>query len=101
MKITVDYLNQIQNSRNEFYVVTKGYRIGIYGEWELANEQVSGFSKAEHGIVKGRYNAVKHLLDELVYRAKNGAMNSDELETLDSCLKVIDIIKPLEFPSLI
>ena len=84
MIVTQEGLNELE----EFNAVAKGMKTGIF-DWKTADKLVTGYPDNKHkGFSNGR-EAVKYLLYELSLRAKVEVLNADELETLNSCKKLV------------
>jgi viroplasmin and RNaseH domain-containing protein len=86
MIIDKEYLSQLSH----FYAIAKGWKTGIFGDWETAEKFVSGFSSPIHKGHKKSRDAVNFLLEELLIRVEKEQLKPEELETLDSCKKLVD-----------
>jgi viroplasmin and RNaseH domain-containing protein len=86
MIIDMEYLRQLAN----FYAIANGWKTGIFGDWETAEKFISGFSNPEHKRCKTAKEAVNFVFEGLLLRAKVESLKPDELETLDSCKRLVD-----------
>ncbi len=85
----MEYLRQLAN----FYAIANGWKTGIFGDWETAEKFISGFSSPEHKRCKTAMEAVNFVFEGLLLRAKAKPLKPEELETLDSCKKLVDCWK--------
>ena len=86
MKLTKEYLNQLRY----FHAIAKGRETGIFDNWETVKKLTNGFSDALQERFGKPWEAVEYLIRHLTLRGKTEKLNLDELETLDSCRKLVD-----------
>ena len=87
MIIEKEYLDQLEY----FVAIADGPATGVYGTWEMVYELRAGYPNSLNRAFVAGKKAIYYLLFELSFRAKTKKLNLDELETLESCEKLIGI----------
>ena len=85
MIISKEYLDQLEY----FVAIADGWATGIYSNWGIVNELRVAHPSSLNRVFFAGKKAVYYLLFELSFRAKTKKLNVDELETLESCERLV------------